>query len=129
MNSTERDNLVAYFAEEFERLAAASRPRPMNHAQRIELVKWLHQEFRRLAKAGGDKHGCVYVDRRRYKVRVEPTPQPHIEHHMDLPLCLRTATTAANLSRLGLPATAWVRLPQNAPWAVRVRDDIERIGK
>jgi len=120
VNTTE---LVAYFAEEFERLAAASKPRGMSNAERAELVQWLRQEFRRLAR-GGDKHGPVIVYHPRNEVvKVEPPPRPHLEHGMGLPECLRTATTAANLSRLGLPATAWVRLPQNAPWAVRVHDD------
>jgi len=115
MNSTERNELVAYFAAEFERLAASTKPaRGLSAAERIELVDWLKLEFRRLSRANGDKHSCcVRVNPGRRVVRVEPAPQPHREHNMDLPACLRNPTTQANLDRFGLPATAWVRLPQN----------------
>lgn len=107
MKSIERKTLVAYFAAEFERRADAQ---ALTTAERRELVLWLKDEFRRLARAGGDKHGCVYVDRRRYVVRVRK-PQP--QQTMSLPACLRTATTEANLARLGLPRAAWVRMPRN----------------
>lgn len=115
MNSTERNELVAYFAEEFERLADSARPhKGITAAERRELTKWLHLEFRRLSKANGDKHGCcVRLNVGRRVVRVEPAPQPHLSHGMSLPACLRRPDSEAGLARLGLPHIAYTRLPQN----------------
>lgn len=115
--------LADYFAAEFERLAAASKPRGISPRERTELVKWLRQEFRRLARTNGDKHGPVIVDRTRRVVRVKPAPQPHLEHTMSLPACLRRPDTEAGLARLGLSHLAYKRLPQDAAWAVRLHDD------
>jgi len=117
------NELVEYFAAEFERLAAASKPRGISDRERVELVQWMKHEFRRLAKTDGDKHGPVIVDRRRYKVRVQAPARPHIEHTMDLPACLRRPDTEAGLARLGLSRIAYQRLPQNAAWAVRLHEE------
>lgn len=110
-----RTALATYLAAEFEKLVRAEERalRPLRPAERAELVQWLRGEFRRLAKHNGEKHSCVYVDRTRRTVRVPVPAQPHIDHGMSLPACLRNATTEANLARIGLPRTAWVRLPQN----------------
>ena len=113
MNSTQRNELVAYLHKEFVALAREEAPAPLTPAQRKEFVRWLQLEFRRLSKAGGDMHGCCTVDRTRRVVRVRPVPAPHLCHTMSLPACLRTATTEANLARLGLPRAAWVRMPRN----------------
>lgn len=114
MNSTQRNELVAYFAEEFERLAdTAPAYRGISAAERRQLVKWLHLEFRRLSRVGGDMHGpCIYVNPGQRVVRVQPAPQPHLTQ-MSLPACLRRPDTEAGLARLGLSHVAYTRLPQN----------------
>lgn len=109
VNSTERNELVAYLATEFERLADAGRPRHLNRREHAELVQWLKLEFRRLAKRDGDKHSCCTVDTRRFVVRVQPTPAPHLNHGMSVPPCLMRPDTEAGLARLGLPRTSYER--------------------